>query len=102
MTVPVDPIAVALLVTRALETLGIVHTIGGSIASSIAGEPRSTLQKSDREVVPILGEPRLLSATAMTSGVRRSRSLPGSATTVEAKTSVIKGMQTLGATHADE
>jgi hypothetical protein len=28
-------------VTRALDALGIVHTIGGSIASSIAGEPRS-------------------------------------------------------------
>lgn len=43
MTVPVDPIAVALAVTRALDALGIVHTIGGSIASSIAGEPRSTI-----------------------------------------------------------
>jgi hypothetical protein len=27
----------------ALDALGIVHTIGGSIASSIAGEPRSTI-----------------------------------------------------------
>lgn len=43
MTVPIDPIAVALAVTRVFDTLGIVHTIGGSIASSIAGEPRSTL-----------------------------------------------------------
>ena len=43
MTVPVDPIAVALTVARALETLGIIYTVGGSIASSIAGEPRSTL-----------------------------------------------------------
>jgi hypothetical protein len=31
VTVPVDPIAVALAVTRALDALGIVHTIGGSI-----------------------------------------------------------------------
>jgi hypothetical protein len=38
-----DPAAVALLVTRALDELGIPHTIGGSIASSFAGEPRSTL-----------------------------------------------------------
>lgn len=62
MTVPVDPIAVALAVTRALDALGIVHTIGGSIASSIAGEPRSTI---DIDVVAALREsdvPGLLSA----------------------------------------
>ncbi len=53
MTVPVDPIAVALAVTRALDALGIVHTIGGSIASSIAGEPRSTL---DIDIVAALGD----------------------------------------------
>jgi len=61
VTVPVDPIAVALVVTRALETLGIVHTIGGSIASSIAGEPRSTI---DIDIVAAIGEsdvPALLS-----------------------------------------
>ena len=28
---------------RVLEALGILHTIGGSIATSIAGEPRSTV-----------------------------------------------------------
>lgn len=39
----IDPIAVALLVTRVLDDLGVIHTIGGSIASSIAGEPRSTI-----------------------------------------------------------
>jgi hypothetical protein len=43
VTEPVDPIAIALTITRALDALGIIHTIGGSIASSIAGEPRSTL-----------------------------------------------------------
>ncbi len=43
MTVPIDPIAIALAVARAFDALGILHTIGGSIASSIAGEPRSTL-----------------------------------------------------------
>ena len=53
MTVPVDPIAIALAVTRALDALGIIHTIGGSIASSIAGEPRSTL---DIDVVADLRE----------------------------------------------
>lgn len=44
MTVPAaDPIAVALSVTRTLDALGIANTIGGSIASSYAGEPRSTI-----------------------------------------------------------
>jgi hypothetical protein len=38
-----DPIGVALLVTQALDRLGVAHTIGGSIASSVAGEPRSTI-----------------------------------------------------------
>ena len=43
MTSPVDPLSVALSVASVLETLGIRHTIGGSIASSFAGEPRSTI-----------------------------------------------------------
>lgn len=43
MTVPVDPIAIALSVSHVLETLGISHTVGGSLASSFAGEPRSTV-----------------------------------------------------------
>jgi hypothetical protein len=43
VSVPVDPIAIALSVARVLETLGIPHTIGGSIASSFGGEPRSTV-----------------------------------------------------------
>ena len=59
---PVDPIAVALTVAGTLETLGIAHTIGGSIASSIAGEPRATI---DIDFVAALSEadvPRLVSA----------------------------------------
>jgi hypothetical protein len=39
----VDPIAVALVVTRVLDALVIANTVGGSIASSYAGEPRSTV-----------------------------------------------------------
>lgn len=53
MTVPVDPIAIAVSVARVLESLGIVYTIGGSIASSIAGEPRSTV---DIDIVAALRE----------------------------------------------
>lgn len=43
MTVPVDPIAIALSVSQVLDTIGIPYTIGGSLASSFAGEPRSTV-----------------------------------------------------------
>ena len=43
MTDAHDPIDVALQVTQILDRLGVLHTIGGSIASSVAGEPRSTL-----------------------------------------------------------
>lgn len=39
----VDPIAVALTAVSTLNSLGIISTIGGSIASSFAGEPRSTI-----------------------------------------------------------
>lgn len=53
VTYPLDPIAVALQVTTALDTLGVAHTIGGSIASSLAGEPRSTI---DVDIVAALEE----------------------------------------------
>jgi len=43
VTAPADPLAVAAIVTNALERLGIRYSIGGSFASSFAGEPRSTL-----------------------------------------------------------
>lgn len=62
MNAPVDPIAIALAVTRALHAIGIEHTIGGSIASSFAGEPRSSI---DIDVVAALTEshiPALVSA----------------------------------------
>jgi hypothetical protein len=41
--VAVDPISVALTVTQILDHFGIVQTIGGSIAASFAGEPRSSI-----------------------------------------------------------
>lgn len=37
-----DPIAVAVHFTAILERLGIRHLVGGSLASSVHGEPRST------------------------------------------------------------
>jgi len=43
MTASIDPIAIALSVVGVLDALGIANTVGGSIASSYAGEPRSTI-----------------------------------------------------------
>jgi hypothetical protein len=54
--VTVDPIATALAVTRVLDRLGIVHTIGGSIAASFAGEPRASI---DIDIVAALDESRM-------------------------------------------
>jgi hypothetical protein len=62
VTAPPDPIDTALVVARTLDALGIRHTVGGSIASSFAGEPRATV---DIDIVAALEErhvDRLVSA----------------------------------------
>jgi len=38
-----DPVRIALIVAEALETCGVRYLVGGSLASSVCGEPRSTL-----------------------------------------------------------
>lgn len=38
-----DPVAVALSVAELLEACGLRYLVGGSLASSLSGEPRSTL-----------------------------------------------------------
>lgn len=43
MTRADDQLAVAVRVGQALDAIGVRHTIGGSIAASVAGEPRSTV-----------------------------------------------------------
>ena len=40
---PIDPLGVAQLVAGLLEQSGLRYVIGGSVASSLMGEPRSTL-----------------------------------------------------------
>lgn len=40
---PADPIAIALDVARQLDELRVPYVVGGSLASSVHGEPRSTL-----------------------------------------------------------
>ena len=46
MSDAVDPIATAALVSKHLDALQIQHTIGGSIASSFAGEPRCSASRT--------------------------------------------------------
>ncbi|MEW5983458.1 MAG: hypothetical protein AB1806_13980 [Acidobacteriota bacterium] len=53
MTPTVDPLATAHLVAHHLDALGIAHSVGGSLASSFAGEPRSTV---DIDIVAALEE----------------------------------------------
>lgn len=53
MTDPIDPIDIAVNVAAIFDRLGIRYTTGGSIASSLAGEPRSTI---DIDVVAELSE----------------------------------------------
>ncbi|RPJ46698.1 MAG: hypothetical protein EHM19_03890 [Candidatus Latescibacterota bacterium] len=50
------PIAVALLLAEVFDRLGVPYLIGGSVASSILGEPRST---EDVDIFADLGEPGL-------------------------------------------
>jgi len=50
-----DPVRVALIVAEAIEACGVRYLVGGSMASSISGEPRSTL---DVDLVVELAEAR--------------------------------------------
>ncbi len=83
MTDTLDPLDVAVLVTRALDRLSVPYTIGGSIASSMAGEPRSTIDidivtaLEERHVQPLvaaLGSAFYLDAGALRRAVRDRRS----------------------------
>lgn len=65
MTAEIDPIATALLVSRVLDALQVPHTIGGSIASSFAGEPRSTV---DIDIVATIEERHVEAFAAALSG----------------------------------
>lgn len=55
-----DPVHVALIVAEALENCGVRYLVGGSLASAVSGEPRSTLdvdlvvEMSERDVEPFI------------------------------------------------
>jgi hypothetical protein len=61
MTDPVNAIGITLQATSALDALGVMHTIGGSIASSMAGEPRSTI---DVDVIADLKDAQVIALMA--------------------------------------
>jgi hypothetical protein len=56
-----DPIHVALMVAEALEGCGVRYLVGGSLASAVSGEPRSTL---DADLVVELTEKDIQPLTA--------------------------------------
>jgi hypothetical protein len=56
-----DPLRAAALVIAVLERLGVRYSIGGSLASSLSGEPRSTL---DVDIVAALEKEHITELTA--------------------------------------
>ncbi len=60
-----DPLRVAALVATALERIGVRYSIGGSLASSFSGEPRSTL---DVDIVASLDQSHVAPLTTALAG----------------------------------
>jgi len=78
-----DPVAVAVIIGRRLEALGVPYVVGGSFASSLHGEPRSTndvdvVVDLDLRTAPLfiksLGEAFYADASAATEAVRAGAS----------------------------
>jgi hypothetical protein len=90
VTLP-DPIRLALGVAGILETLGIRYLVGGSVASSVLGEPRSTL---DIDLVVELGPSQL---TDLIDALRRGFYV----NETEARAAVSGGTQSFNAVHLE-
>ena len=107
MTAIPDPIAVALLVADAIERLGLRYTVGGSLASSMSGEPRSTLdvdmvvaiQEADIDpLVATLGTEFYVSDDALRRAVRER----STANLIHHRTSIKIDLFVMGSTPLDE
>jgi hypothetical protein len=107
VTAIADPIAVALLVADVLETLGLRYTVGGSLASSMSGEPRSTLDVDmvvairEAEVAPLiaaLGAEFYVSEDALRRAVRER----SAANLIHHRTSIKIDLFVMGSTPLDE
>ena len=102
-----DPIAVALRVADLFETLGLRYTIGGSLASSLSGEPRSTL---DVDMVVAIQEADIAPLVAALAtdfyvnekALRRAVRERSSANLIHQETSVKIDLFVTGSTPLDE
>lgn len=107
MTAVPEPIAAALLVADAFEALGLRYTIGGSLASSMSGEPRSTLDVDmvvaiqEAEVAPLVAA---LESAFYVSGdaLRRAIRERGTANLIHHETSIKIDLFVMGGTPLDE
>ena len=107
MSAIADPIAVALLVADALDALGLRYTVGGSLASSMSGEPRSTLdvdmvvaitENDIGSIVAALGTEFYVSEDALRRAVRER----STANLIHHRTSIKIDLFVMGATPLDE
>lgn len=100
------PLDVAHLVTVAFDALGVVSTIGGSIAASLAGEPRSTI---DIDIVAALDESHVDAFVMQlqdtfyvdAAAVRRAVRTRGSVNLIHQDTQVKVGVFVAGGTPID-
>jgi hypothetical protein len=107
LIVVADPIAVSLLVAEALEACDVRYLVGGSLASAISGEPRSTL---DVDMVVALTEAdidRFVSALgkdfhADPESLRRAVREKSSANLIHLGTSTKVDLFVMGGTPLDE
>jgi hypothetical protein len=107
LTSPVDPIAIAVAVGKILDGLGILHTIGGSIAASFAGEPRSSI---DIDFVAAIAEDHVPALVAAFSpefyvdeeALYRAVRLKGSTNLIEQKSQLKVDLFIAGGTPLDE
>lgn len=78
-----DPVRVALIVAEVLEACGVRYLVGGSLASAVSGEPRSTLdvdlvvELSEKDIDPFtaaLGDRFHVDADALCRAIRERTS----------------------------
>ena len=102
-----DPIAIALRVARALEDCNVRYLVGGSLASSISGEPRSTLDVdlvvalTEADIMGIenaLGDEFHIDPEALRRAIREK----SSANLIHLETSIKVDMFVMGGSPVDE
>ena len=102
-----DPIEVALRVASVLEEHGVRYVVGGSLASSISGEPRSTL---DVDLVVALNDDKVAAVVdallpdfhADADGIRRAIREKSSTNLIHLETSVKVDLFIMGGSAVDE